>query len=113
MFSIFCTIALNYQKVKNNPETVSKIRPFINNLDWNNINFPPQEQDYKTFEINNKSIALNILQINEQKISQCYKSEFNKTREKQVILLIITAGQKQHYLTVKKFKNQIIVEIFV
>ena len=52
--------------------------------------------------MNNKSIAFNILQINEQKISQYYKSEFNKIREKQVILLIITDGQKQHYLTVKK-----------
>ena len=66
--------------------------------------FPPQEQDYKTFEINNKSIALNVLQVNEQKISQYYKSEFNKTREKQVILLIISDGQKQHNLFVKNLK---------
>ena len=36
------TIDLNYQKVKNSPERISKIKPFINNLDWNNINFPPQ-----------------------------------------------------------------------
>ena len=56
--------------------------PFINNLNWNNINFPPKEQDYKTFEMNNKSIAINIFQINEPKISHLYKSEFNKTREK-------------------------------
>ena len=37
--------------------------------------------------MNNKSIALNILQRNEQKISYLYKSEFNKTREKQVIFI--------------------------
>ena len=90
---------MNYQNIKNNPETISKIKPFINNLDWNNINFPPPEQDYKTFEMNNKSIALNVLQ--EVKKSQYYKSKFNKTSEKQVILLMITDGQKQHYLTVK------------
>ena len=54
--------------------------------------------------MNNKSIALNILQINEPKISQYYKSEFNKTREHQVILLMATDGQKQHYFAVKKLK---------
>ena len=69
-FQYSVTIVLNYQKVKNHPERISKIKPFINNLNWDNTNFPPQEQDYKTFEVNNKSIALNVLQINEQKISQ-------------------------------------------
>ena len=38
--------------------------------------------------MNNKSIALNILRVNEQEISHYYKFEFNKTREKQAILLI-------------------------
>ena len=33
----------------------------MNNLNWEHFNFPPEEQDYKTFEMNNKSIALNIL----------------------------------------------------
>ena len=49
--------------------------------------------------MNNKSIALNIVQVNEQKISYLYKSEFNKIREKQVILLMITDHnflEKQH-----------------
>ena len=57
--------------------------------------------------MNNKSIALNILCIpyNTEEISQCYKSEFNKAREKQVILLIITDGQKQHYLVVKNLNS--------
>ena len=59
----------------------------------------------------NKSIALNILQINEQEISHYYKSEFNKTREKQAILLMITddeceaLSQKQHYLAVKRLNE--------
>ena len=61
---------------------MSKVKPFINNPDWENINFPPEEQDYKIFEMNDTSIALNILQVKEQKISHYYKSELNKTREK-------------------------------
>ena len=49
-----------------------------------------QEQDYKTFERNNKSIALNVLHIqSDGKLSHLYKSEFNKTRVKQVMLLLI------------------------
>ena len=119
-FQYFVTISLHHQKVKYNPERISKIKPFINNLDFGNINFPPQEQDYKTFEMNNKSTALNILHTHSgaRKISYIYKSEFNKTREKQVILLMITDGQTQHYLAVKKLNallkmNQIIQEIIV
>ena len=52
--------------------------------------------------MNNKSIALNILQVNKQKISHFHKSDFNKIREKQVILLMINDNEKQHYLAVKK-----------
>ena len=94
-----------YKETKNNPERISKIKPFINNLNWENINFPPEEQDYRTFEMNNKSIALYILQVNEQKISHFYKSEFNKTKEKQVILLVINDNEKQHYLAVKRLNG--------
>ena len=88
------TLSLYHQEMGKNSFRVSKIKPFINNLNWDEIDFPPQEQDYKIFEMNNKSIALTILGYNDEKISLVYKSEFNKTREKQVILLIITDGRK-------------------
>ena len=53
--------------------------------------------------MNNKSVALNILQVdNQEKISHYYKSQHNKTRENKVILLIITDNEKQRYLAVKK-----------
>ena len=51
------------------------------------------------------SIALNILQHSDEKISHVSKSEFSKTREKQVILLIITDGQKQYHTFVKKINS--------
>ena len=52
-------------------------------LDWENINFPREEQDYQQFEMSNKSIALNIICTeNQGELSHYYKSEFNKTREK-------------------------------
>ena len=93
-----------HKQIKCHPERISKIKPFVNNLNWENINFPPKEQDYQQFEMNNKSIALNILQITEEKISHLYKSEHNKTRGNKAIFLMISSNEKQHphYLAVKK-----------
>ena len=68
-FQYSITVSLFHKETKNNPERTSKIKPFINNLNWDYINFPPQEQDYKTLEMNNKSIALNVLQELDRKKS--------------------------------------------
>ena len=53
-------------------------------------------------EKHNKIIALNILYIsrNTKKISVVYRSEYNNKGKKQVILLMISNGKKQHYLAV-------------
>ena len=55
-FQYSVTLSLYYQEIGTNPFRVSRIKPFIN-LNWENINFLPQEQDYKIFEMNKKSIA--------------------------------------------------------
>ena len=39
------------------------------------------------------------------KISLAYKSKHNLTREKQVILLMITDGEKWHYIAVKRLSG--------
>ena len=61
----------------------------------------------KKFELNNESIALNILYVphNTGKIYLAYKSKHNLTREKQVILLMITDGEKWHYAAVKRLSG--------
>ena len=76
-------LSLYHEQLVRNCCRVSKIKVYIDNFNWQNINFPPQEQDYKTFEMNNKSIALNILYVQSEtrKISHLYKSKFDKTRE--------------------------------
>ena len=102
-FQYSITAYLYHKETKCHPERISKIKPYINKFNWQNINFPTQGQDFKTFEMNNKSIAVNILEFNnEQKINHYYKSEHNKTRENKVILLILKDNEKQHYLAVKK-----------
>ena len=62
------TVALNYKKINWNPEKVSNIKPFINKYNWKGINQPSKINDWETFEQNNPTIALNILNIKEKEI---------------------------------------------
>ena len=55
--------ALNYEKIKNHPERISNLKPFIDQYNWKGIEFPSHSKDWKKFEQNNKTIALNILYV--------------------------------------------------
>ena len=44
-----------------NPERITNIKTFINEYKWKGINFSSQENDWKKFEENNVTIALNVL----------------------------------------------------
>ena len=46
-FQYAATVALNYQKIKSNPERISKIKLFIERYDWKEINFPSHKNDWK------------------------------------------------------------------
>ena len=106
-FQYAATVALNHDKINKDPQRVSKIKPFINQYNWNDIDFPSTGKDWKKFELNNESIALNILYVphNTGRIHLPYKSKHNLTREKQVILLMITDGEKCHYTAVKRLSG--------
>ena len=101
-FQYAVTLALNLDKINSHPERISKIIPFIEQYNWKKIDFPSTSKDWKKFELNNE-IALNILYVphNTKKIQVAYKSRHNLTREKQVILLMISNGENWHYLVVK------------
>ena len=84
MFSICCSCCIKLsKKVKNNQERISKIKPFIDQYNWKEINFPSHKKEWKKFESNNKSIALNILYVPyyTEKIRHAYKSKHNLERE--------------------------------
>ena len=95
--------ALNHKQIKNHPERISNLKPFIYQYNWKGINFPSQKKDWKKFESYNKSNALNILFVsyNTKEIRLAYKSKHDFKRENQVILLMITDGKKWHCLAVK------------
>ena len=102
-FRYALTVALDYEKIQKDPQRISKIKPFIDQYNWKEIDFPSHSKDWKKIDSNNKSIALNILYVpnSTEKIRHAYKSKYNLTRENQVILLMLTAGKKWHYLAVK------------
>ena len=102
-FQYAVTLALNLDKIKKDPQRICKIKPFIDQYNWKDIDFPSTSKDWRKFELNNK-IALNILYVphNTRKVNVAYKSKHNLICDKQVILLMITDGEKWHYLVVKK-----------
>ena len=56
-FQYASTVALNYQYIKKDPQRISKTRPFINQCNWKETDFPAQSSiGWKKFEP--KSIAL-------------------------------------------------------
>ena len=101
-FQYAVTLALNLDKIKKDSQRISKIKAFIEQYNWKDIDFPSTSKDWKKFELNNE-IAHNILYVphNTKKIQVAYKSKHNLAREKQVILLVITNGENWHYLVLK------------
>ena len=72
-FQYAVAVALNHEQIKDHPERISKIKPFIDKYDWKEIDLSSTGKDWKKFESKNKSIALNILCVS-------YNTEFVKIK---------------------------------
>ena len=85
-FQYAVTAALNYEEIESHQERVSNIKPLIN--------YPSKIDDWRTFEKNNPTIALNVLHtLNILHIlhkSPAFISKINSNREKQIIILMIS-----------------------
>ena len=105
-FQYTVTLALNIDKINKDPQRISKIKPFIDQYDWKDIEFPPTSKDWRKFE-SNKKTSLNILYVphNTKRIQVAYRSKNHLSCDKQIILLMITDGEKWHYLTAKNFSG--------
>ena len=79
------TVALHHKNITHHPERIANISPFINNYNWKDIEFPSYSKDWKKFEQNNKTIALNILFVpcNTTQIihTYAYISKYNSKRD--------------------------------
>ena len=60
------TVASNYEEIESHPKRVSNIKPFVNEYNQKGVNYPSEIDDWKTFEKNNLTIALNFLYIKER-----------------------------------------------
>ena len=69
MFSICDTVVLNHQSIKNDPQRISKIKPFIDQSEWKGIDFPSYSKDWKRLEQNIRQLLL---------ISYLYRTVLNK-----------------------------------
>ena len=45
-FQYALTVALNYEQIKHHPERISKIKPFIGQYNWKEIDFPSYSKDW-------------------------------------------------------------------
>ena len=61
-FQYAVTLALNLDKINKHSQRVSKIKPFVDQYNWKDIDFPSTSKDWKKFELSNE-IALNILYV--------------------------------------------------
>ena len=48
-FQYAVTVTLNYEKIKKDPQTITKIKPFLNKYNWEEINFPSEKGDWRKY----------------------------------------------------------------
>ena len=98
-FEYSIIVALRHMEIKSHPERIQGSHHFFScDYNWQGIDFLAGIKEWKRFEKNNETIALNILQVphDEIKITHAYKSEYNHTRKNQIALLMINDGEKWH-----------------
>ena len=94
-FQYSIAVALNHENIEKHPERISNVKPFIDQYNQEGIEFLAGIKDWKRFERNSKTIALNILLAphDENTLNLAYKSKYDRERKIQVALLMITNGK--------------------
>ena len=92
---------LNYNKIKE--KELKKIEKF-KRVD---TDFSSHQRDREEFERNDTSIALNILFVphNSEEIKLAYKSNYNKCKNQEILLMINDESNKCHYFAVKNLSE--------
>ena len=99
--------SLHHCEMANHLEQIYNLRRYINNYNWDGINFPTGSRDQDKFEKNNSNIAPNIFSATDTKrIYITRRSEYNNTHTAEVMLLMITSKKgNQHYLAIKNISR--------
>ena len=80
-----------------------RLRPYENQYDWKELEFPVSIKKIDKFEKNSPGIAVNVLFSNKksQNIYTVRKSKHNVGCKKQINLLMIEDGEETHYTAIK------------
>ena len=74
-FQYAVTVALNHEEIRRHSEKIIKIKSFLNEYDWEGMNFPSERDDWKKFEKNKITIALDVFYAKKKNIScLCFKT---------------------------------------
>ena len=86
-----------------NPQRIKKIdKEFINNLNYENINFPVTVKDYHKIELQN-NMNINVFGYEDK---QPYPIFISKEKYENIMnLLLITEDKKSHYVLIKDFNK--------
>ena len=69
------------KEIRNNPQRITKIKPFINKYKWEGANVSSEKDDWKKSEKNNVIVALNIFYAKKEKIYPASVSKNNSICE--------------------------------
>ena len=56
-FQYAVTAIIKHEEIRNDPQRITKIKPFTNKYNWKGINVSSQKDDWKNFENNNATIC--------------------------------------------------------
>ena len=61
MFLVHCNSSVNYEQIKKDPQSITKIKLFVNKYNWGGIKFLSEKVDWKKPGNKNVTIARNVL----------------------------------------------------
>ena len=95
------TSGLNYNKI--NEKYLKKIEK----LERVDIDLSSHQRDWKNFEQENNSIALNVLFVsyNNEEIKLAYKSSYNKRKNQVILLMINDEANNYYYFAIKNLSE--------
>ena len=100
--------ALHHKKIKHHPDRISLLRPYENQYNWKELEFPVSIKKIDKFEKNNPGKAVNVLFSNKknQNIYTARRSGCNVKCKKQVNqLIMIVDGENRLYTAIKSMSR--------
>jgi hypothetical protein len=90
---------INKDKIKKDPQRVSKYKPYLNQFDFSKIKFPTPIRDIPKVE-NIIDYGINLFLYDDKKVFPNYITE--RRDDKIINLLLIKDGNKEHYVYISK-----------